>query len=76
MPAGGELRPGLKALAVIPLPYDARTVFRIVSLVAQRWEAERGRTMPTTHLETQDTEFGRALVVWDGPVSEPAGGRL
>ncbi len=60
-----------RALAVVPVPADARMVFAIVALVAERWEAEHpGRAMTTRHLETRQTEFGGALVVWDEPLPE------
>jgi hypothetical protein len=60
-----------RVLAVVPVPCDARMVFRVVALVAERWEADHpGRTMTTRHLETRHTEFGPALVVWDEPLPD------
>jgi hypothetical protein len=66
--------PGMgRALVVVPLPADARMVFRIAAMVAARWEVEHpGRKMATEHMETRSTEFGKALVVWDDPVLEVA----
>ena len=66
-----------RALVAIALPYDARTAFRIVSMVAARWEKEHpGEVMTTAHMETRATELGQELVVWDRPVGEGAGCRV
>jgi hypothetical protein len=64
----------VKALAVLPLPCDARLFSKIVTAVARSWESgHRGQKMPMTHMETRTTEFGKALIIWDEPAAEPGG---
>lgn len=62
-----------KPLLVIPLPCDGRLFCRLVDATAKTWEADHpGQTMPVEHLEQRnDTEFGKAVVVWDQPVTNP-----
>lgn len=76
-PAPGwiQLKVLRRALLVVPLPCDARLVMSMVLAVAERWEQDHpGQAMSTAHLETRDTEFGRALVVWDTPIGEGGNG--